>query len=233
MVVHRAISAASPHRASIYPLPRASFSPGWGLAHGAAGVGEGDRQGATGVGGQRSGNWKHGDPGKQLRLAKPGGARLRGQGCFSLHKRIKNQSGSESDLSLLGSLALEGGVDIFVVSTSGGEEGACPASRVIQGGRRGLFWSQKRTKARLLCSRGFAIQTQLRHYNLRYLSFLRSPVLGGRCLLVPVTGTDIPNMAFTFSSLSSSFYLIYFYLYLFPLHLLAWYTAGTQEIFDE
>lgn len=51
MAARRAISAAGPHRASIYPLPRASFSPGWGLAHAAAGVGEGDRQGATGVGG--------------------------------------------------------------------------------------------------------------------------------------------------------------------------------------
>lgn len=50
MAAHRAISAASPHRASIYPLPRASFSPGWGLAHAAAGVGEGDRQGAQELG---------------------------------------------------------------------------------------------------------------------------------------------------------------------------------------
>lgn len=46
MAARRAISAAGLHRASIYPLPRASFSPGWGLAHAAAGVGEGDRQGA-------------------------------------------------------------------------------------------------------------------------------------------------------------------------------------------
>lgn len=47
---HRAISAASPHRASIYPLPRASFSSGWGLAHAAAGLGEGHRRGATELG---------------------------------------------------------------------------------------------------------------------------------------------------------------------------------------
>lgn len=50
VAVRRAISAASPHRASIYPLPRASFSPGWGLAHAAAGVGEGNRQGAQELG---------------------------------------------------------------------------------------------------------------------------------------------------------------------------------------
>lgn len=51
MAARRAISAAGPHRASIYPLPRASFSPRWGLAYAAAGVGEGNRQGVTGVGG--------------------------------------------------------------------------------------------------------------------------------------------------------------------------------------
>lgn len=45
-----AVSAASLHRASIYPLPRASFSPGWGLAHAAAGVGEGLGRGARELG---------------------------------------------------------------------------------------------------------------------------------------------------------------------------------------
>lgn len=55
VAAHRAISAASLHRASIYPLPRASFSPGWGLAHAAAGVGEGHRQGAQKLGCQRKG----------------------------------------------------------------------------------------------------------------------------------------------------------------------------------
>lgn len=59
MAARRAISAASLHRASIYPLPRASFSSGWGLAHAAAGVGEGDRQGAQELGVREEG-WELG-----------------------------------------------------------------------------------------------------------------------------------------------------------------------------
>lgn len=39
---------------------------------------------------------------------------------FSLHRQIKNQSGSATDLSLLGLPAPKGRVGIFVVRTSGG-----------------------------------------------------------------------------------------------------------------
>lgn len=55
VAARRAISAASRHRASIYPLPRAPFSPGGRLAHAAAGVGEGDRQGAQELGDREEG----------------------------------------------------------------------------------------------------------------------------------------------------------------------------------
>ena len=71
VAVCRAISAVSLYRASIYPLPRASFSPGWGLAHAAAGVGEGHRQGAQELGFREKG-WELEAWGPRPNLVVPG-----------------------------------------------------------------------------------------------------------------------------------------------------------------
>lgn len=70
---------------------------------------------------KRGGNWGHWDPGKQPRVAKPGGARLRGQGCFFPLQADKGRSSlAQGDLSPLGSLAPKGGAGICAASTSGG-----------------------------------------------------------------------------------------------------------------
>lgn len=68
--------------------PRSLLGGGWHTQQ--LGWGRATGKGRQELGGQRSRNWKHWDAGKQPRLAKPGGARLRGRGCFSLHEQIKN-----------------------------------------------------------------------------------------------------------------------------------------------
>ena len=59
MAVCRAISAASPHRTSIDPLPRPTFSGGLGLAIAAGGLGEGDKTGVQDLRAREEG-WEQG-----------------------------------------------------------------------------------------------------------------------------------------------------------------------------
>ena len=120
MAARSAISAASPYRASIYPLPRAPLSLGYGLAHAAAGVGEGDKKGATGVGGSEEWELEALAPKQTTQIGQTWWCQAQRPALFSLHRQIKNQSGSATDLSLLGLPAPKGRVGIFVVRTSGG-----------------------------------------------------------------------------------------------------------------
>ena len=120
MAARRAISAASPYRASIYPLPRAPLSLGLGLAHAAAGVGEGDKQGETGVGGSEEWELEALAPKQTTQIGQTWWCQAQRPVLFSLHKRIKNQSGSATDLSLLGLPEPKGGAGISVVRTLGG-----------------------------------------------------------------------------------------------------------------
>lgn len=94
---------------------------------------------------KRGGNWRHWDPGKQPRVAKPGGTRLRGQGCFSLCKRRMGEAVSlRVTCHHWVHWAPKGGVGMSTASASGGEEGEHPVSGEIQEGGQGACFGHRR-----------------------------------------------------------------------------------------
>lgn len=101
---------------------------------------------------------------------------------FSLHRRIKNQSGSATDLSLLGLPAPEGrgwhfcGENIWRVGRS------LPASEVIHGGRRAQLGPRENQSQTLIGPTGFATQAiQASQPKIPCLSSTPQLLVGGVC----------------------------------------------------